>query len=61
MRVCTTGILLLGLIALFPLLADAQSPPPQNCQTFSLPELNTLDGTIDNTDCVVTPTQEFTW
>lgn len=50
MRVPAASFVVLGMLAFLPQASEAQP-----CQTHSLPELNTIDGTIANTDCVVTP------
>ena len=50
MRFLAPGLLVLGMLVSLPQTASAQP-----CQTHSLPELNTIDGTISNADCVMTP------
>ena len=50
MRFLAPGLLVLGMLVSLPQTASAQP-----CQTRSLPELNTIDGTISNADCVMTP------
>ena len=50
LRLPLASFVVLGMLALFPHTSDAQP-----CQTLSLPELNTIEGTISNADCVMTP------
>jgi hypothetical protein len=54
MRPLVAAPVVLGMLSLVPQAAEAQ------CQTFSLPELVTLTGTLDSTDCTVLPQRNST-
>lgn len=50
MRLFVRGLIVIGVLAIAPRIAGAQT-----CQNFNLAELVTLTGTFDNTDCVAQP------